>query len=75
MLARAYKLKLHFQVYCENWKQQDKGGNDDDSGYNMWEDKLSPEEWDGVREVINVLAPLKKLTKQIERHEISLQNY
>jgi hypothetical protein len=40
----------------------------------VWEDKLSPE-WDGVREVINMLALLKKLTKQVERREISLQNY
>jgi hypothetical protein len=32
---------------------------------------LSPE----VREVMNVLAPFRKLTKHIERREISLQDY
>ena len=72
MLVRADRLKIRFQAYCENWKQQDKS---DDAGYNVWEDKLSPEEWDGVREIISVLAPFKKLTKQIERREISLQDY
>jgi hypothetical protein len=73
MLVRAYKLKIRFQAYCENWKQDTSGS--DDGSYNVWENKLSPEEWDGVREVINVLAPFKKLTKQIERREISLQDY
>jgi hypothetical protein len=77
MLVRAYKLKIRLQAYCENWKQYGKsaGGNNDDTGYNVSEDKLSPEEWDGVREVIKVLAPFKKLTKQIERREIGLQDY
>jgi len=72
MLVRASKLKVRFQAYCENWKQQTK--DDDDTNYNLSEDKLSPEEWDGVKEVIRVLSPLKKLTKQIERREKSLQD-
>ena len=78
MLARAHKLKIRFQAYCENWKQQnkeDKPDDDDETNYNLWEDKLSPEEWDGVEEVIRVLSPFKKLTKQIECREKSLQDF
>lgn len=72
MLVRALKLKVRFQAYCENWKPPNK--DDDDSDYNLWEDKLSPEEWDGVEKVIAILAPLKKITKQAERRDKSLQD-
>jgi hypothetical protein len=72
MLVRASKLRLRFQAYCENWNQQIK--DDDDSTYNVSEDKLSPEEWDGVQEIIRVLSPFKKLTKRIERRDKSLQD-
>ncbi len=71
MLQRAFRLKVRFQAYCENWKQTK---DDDDTGYNVSEDKLSPEEWDGVQEIIRVLSPFKKLTKQIECREKSLQD-
>jgi len=73
MLVRAYKLKIRFQAYCDNWREQSTSGDGD--RYNVSDDKLLPEEWDGVREVMNVLAPFKKLTKQIERRETSLQDY
>lgn len=72
MLARAFKLKVRFQAYCENWKPQNK--DDDEGDYNLLEDKLSPEEWEGVEKVIAVLSPLKKITKQVERREKSLQD-
>lgn len=75
MLVRAEKLKLRFQAYCDNWRPENRSGNDGDTGYNVWEDKLSPEEWDGVREVIKVLAPFRKATKKIERRDSSLQDY
>src|SRR5436305_11139989 len=78
MLVHAYKLKIHFQVYCENWKHQnkeDKSDNNDGTSYNLWEDKLLPEEWDSVGEVIKALAPFKKFTKQIEHREKSLQDF
>jgi hypothetical protein len=66
-------LKIRLQAYCENWREQGTSGDND--GYNVLEDKLSPEEWDGVQEVMNVLAPFRKLTKHIERREISLRDY
>lgn len=72
MLRRASKLRVRFQAYCENWKQQTR--DDDDTSYNVSEDKLSPGEWDAVKEIIRVLSPFKKLTKQIECRENSLQN-
>src|SRR5437764_425927 len=72
MLVRAFKLKVRFQAYCENWKPQNE--DDDHNNYSLWEDKLSPEEWDGVEKVIALLAPLKKITKQVERRQKSLQD-
>jgi len=72
MLVRALKLKVRFQAYCENWKPPKKV--DDDDEYNLLHDKLSPAEWDGVEKVIKVLCPLKKITKQVERREKSLQD-
>ena len=71
MLIRALKLKVRFQAYCENWKSPNR---DDDDDYNLWDDKLSPEEWHGVEKVVAVLAPLKKITKQLERRDKCLRH-
>jgi hypothetical protein len=71
MLVRALKLKIRFQAYCENWKLPNKDDADD---YNLWNDKLSPEEWNGVEKAIAVLAPLKKITKQLERRDKCLRD-
>jgi hypothetical protein len=52
MLKRALKLKLRFQAFCENWKpdrkpksKDDERNKDDDDDYDLFEDKLSTEEW------------------------------
>ena len=82
MLKRALKLKLRFQAFCENWKpdrkpksKDDERYKDDDDDYDLSEDKLSTEEWQGVEEVLQLLRLLKRLTKRAERRDTSLEDY
>ena len=76
MLQRAQQCRTRLQAYCSNWRPE-KGitSKDDDDGYDLREDILSPEEWEGVDEVIKVLQPLGYYTKRIERRDIGLQDW
>ena len=58
------------QAYCSGWRPE-KG----DDAYNLQEDALTPEEWEGVDEVIQVLEPLFHYTKQAERQDCGLQDW
>jgi len=80
MLKRALKLKIRLQAFCENWKPERKpkskdDKSDDDDDYDLSEDKLSTEEWQGVEEVLQLLRLLKRLTKRAERRDTSLEDY
>ena len=73
MLQRAQQCRLRLQAYCSNWRQE-KNKNDDDC-YDLREDVLTPEEWEAVNEVIEVLKPIGRFTKRIERRDVGLQNW
>jgi hypothetical protein len=75
MLQRAQKCRTRLQAYCSNWRPEKGLDEDDGNDYNLREDILSPEEWEGVDEVIKVLKPLKHYTKRIERRDIGLQDW
>ena len=56
-----------------NWRPEKGTENqDDNNGYDLWEDILSLEEWEGVSEVIKVLKPLLYDTQLAERRDTSL---
>jgi hypothetical protein len=58
-----------------NWRSERPEGNDDDGGYDLPEDILSSEEWQGVREVVMVLKPLLYCTKLAEQQDVGLQDW
>jgi hAT family protein len=76
MLQRAQQCRTRLQAYCSNWRPE-KGSTsiDDDNCYDLQEDVLSPEEWEGVDEVIKVLTPLLHYTKLAERRDVGLQDW
>jgi len=76
MLERALKCQARLQAYCSNWRPEKRSkSNGDDSGYDLREDILSPEDWKGVREVVNVLKPLLYYTKLAEQRDTGLQDW
>src|SRR6267378_4113505 len=76
MLERALQCQAHLQAYCSNWRPEKLSkSNGDDSGYDLREDILSPEDWKGVREVVNVLKPLLYYTKLAEQWDTGLQDW
>ena len=72
MLQRAHQCRTRLQVYCSNWRPAASGDND--NSYDLRNDILSPEEWEGVAEVIQVLKPLLHYTKLAERRDTGLQD-
>src|SRR5467141_3992050 len=76
MLERALQCQARLQAYCSNWRPDKRSkSNGDDSGYDLREDILSPEDWEGVREVVNVLKPLLYYTKLAEQRDTGLQDW
>ena len=76
MLQRAQKCRTRLQAYCSNWRLEKRTASDDsDDVYDLREDILSPEEWEGVDEVVNVLKPLGYYTKRLERRDVGLQDW
>ena len=73
MLKRAEECRTRLQAYCSNWLPE-KGRHGDDN-YDLREDILSPEEWEGIKEVIKVLKPLLHFTKLAERRDVGLQDW
>ena len=73
MLQCTEKCRTRLQAYCSNWCPE-KGNKDDDNNYDLRQDILSPEEWEGVHQVIEVLKPLGHYTKRLERRDIDLQD-
>ena len=74
MVQRTEKCRTRLQAYCSNWHPE-KGNKDDDNNYDLRQDILSPEEWEGVHQVIEVLKPLGHYTKRLERRDIGLQDW
>ena len=72
MLQRAEKCRTRLQIFCSNWRPA--AGRDNES-YDLREDILTPEEWEGVTEVIQVLKPLLRCTKDAERRTTGLQSW
>jgi hypothetical protein len=72
MLQRADKCRTRLQIFCSNWRP---GAGRDNENYDLREDILSPEEWEGVTEVIQVLKPLLHYTKKAERRTTGLQDW
>src|SRR5467141_2877876 len=76
MLERALQCQARLQAYCSNWRPDKRSkSNGDDSGYDLREDILSPADWEGVREVVNVLKPLLYYTKLAEQRDTGLQDW
>ena len=76
MLQCAQQCRTCLQAYCSNWcLEKGSAGMDDNNSYNLQEDILLPEEWEGVGEVINVLIPLLHYTKLAERRDVGLQDW
>jgi hypothetical protein len=72
MLQRAYECRTRLQVYCNNWRL---AASEDNDSYDLREDILSPEEWESVAEVIQVLKPLLRYTKLAEQRDTGLQDW
>ena len=72
MLQRAYKCRTRLQVYCGNWRP---AAGDNDNSYDLRQDILSPDDWEGVAEAIQVLKPLLHYTKVAERRTTGLQDW
>jgi len=76
MLQRAQQCRTRLQAYCSNWRpEKGSAGEDNDDGYDLREDILSPEEWEGVGEAIKVVKPLLYYTKLAERRDSGLQDW
>src|SRR6266513_1975134 len=76
MLQYAQKCRTCLQAYCSNWRpKKGSASRDDNNGYDLWEDILSPEEWEGMDEVIKVLKPLLHYTKLAEQRDVGLQDW
>jgi hypothetical protein len=74
MLERALRCQARLQAYCSNWRPEKSKGSDDNT-YDLREDILSSEEWQGVREVVKVLKPLLHYTKLAEQRDVGLQDW
>jgi len=76
MLERGLQCQARLQAYCSNWRPERRSrGDGDDGGYDLREDALSPEDWEGVGEVVKVLKPLLYYTKLAEQRDIGLQDW
>jgi hypothetical protein len=73
ILQRAQQCRLRLQAYCSNWRQEKSKPDDDCS--NLLDDILTPEEWEAVDKVIEVLKPIGHFTKRTERRGAGLQDW